>query len=99
MSSNQTSAPAAHHEPNYLLIFVGLLLLTVATVAVSQAHLPRAPAVLIGAGIALCKALLVIMFFMHLKYEGKLIYLVALFPVFLVVTMLIGFFPDLGLGR
>jgi cytochrome c oxidase subunit 4 len=43
---------------------------------------------------AAAKAALVGLYYMHLKYEGKLLWVVALFPLMLVVIMIAGFLPD-----
>jgi cytochrome c oxidase subunit IV len=60
----------------YLIVFGTLLLLLVATVAVAQTDLgpwnfPTA------VGIASAKALLILLFFMHVRYSEPLIWLVA----------------------
>ncbi|MCK6461356.1 MAG: cytochrome C oxidase subunit IV family protein [Planctomycetes bacterium] len=48
-----------------------------------------------GLGIlAAAKAALVGLYYMHLKYEGKLLWVVALFPLTLVIVMIAGFLPD-----
>jgi caa(3)-type oxidase subunit IV len=48
-----------------------------------------------GLGVmAAAKAALVGLYYMHLKYEGKLLWVVALFPLTLVVVMIAGFLPD-----
>ncbi len=44
--------------------------------------------------LAAAKAALVGLYYMHLKYEGKLLWLVALFPLTLVIVMIAGFLPD-----
>ena len=43
---------------------------------------------------AAVKAMLVAMYYMHLKYEGKLLISIILFPLVLVVIMIAGFLPD-----
>jgi cytochrome c oxidase subunit 4 len=43
---------------------------------------------------AAAKAALVGLYYMHLKYEGKLLWIVALFPLTLVIVMIAGFLPD-----
>ncbi|MBK8901640.1 MAG: cytochrome C oxidase subunit IV family protein [Anaerolineaceae bacterium] len=60
----------------YLLVYVALLALVAATVA--AAFLPAGPWNLVLAlGIALTKALLIILFFMHVKAGSRLIKLFA----------------------
>ena len=66
-----TSVPMPHHHVNYLMIFFTLVILTVVTVAVAFVHLGSLnfPVAL---AIAITKATLVILFFMHVKYSTKL---------------------------
>ncbi len=54
----------------FLAVWVALLLLLVATIAVARVHFTRF-SVLINLAIASLKAGLVVTFFMHLKYEGR----------------------------
>jgi cytochrome c oxidase subunit 4 len=44
--------------------------------------------------LAAAKAALVGLYYMHLKYEGKLLWVVALFPLTLVIVMIAGLLPD-----
>jgi cytochrome c oxidase subunit 4 len=69
----------------YLAVFAALLVLTAATVAASTINLgdPEVAGIelpinmLVALGIACVKALLVILFFMHVKYGGRLVQLVV----------------------
>jgi cytochrome c oxidase subunit 4 len=62
---------AEHKHPNYLAIFWILLSVTILEVGYSFLHVPRS--LLIGGLVALAgfKALLVALYFMHLKFERK----------------------------
>jgi cytochrome c oxidase subunit 4 len=77
----------------YLVVFGTLLVLTMVTVAISYLHLPETPAVLIGLSIALVKASLVAMYFMHLKGEKPMVFwplgLTAFLFVGLIVSVLL----------
>ena len=73
----------------YMVVFGALLALTVVTVAVSYLHLPETPAVFIGIGIALIKASLVAMYFMHLKGEKPMVYWPLGLTAFLFVGLLV----------
>ena len=68
----------AHPHPvtakPYLAVFGALLVLTVATVAVSYLRLPTTPTVLVALAIATAKASLVAVFFMHLKGERPMVF-------------------------
>jgi caa(3)-type oxidase subunit IV len=58
----------------YLTVFGALLVLTVVTVAASYLNLPTTPTVALALIIAGGKAVLVGMFFMHLKSERPMVY-------------------------
>jgi cytochrome c oxidase subunit 4 len=72
----------------YVAVWAGLLLLTGATVAVSYLDLGLAN-VVVALLIASAKASLVALFFMHLKFEDKLVWTFALVPIFF-LTLIIG---------
>ena len=84
------SEPAAHHpHPNYVGVFVGLAVLT--GVELGIAFLPWSKKVIILAliGLALWKALLVALYYMHLRFEpARLRYLVVA-PLPLAVILVI----------
>ena len=66
------------HPPTWLyyLVFVALLVLLAATVAVSEVDLGKAN-FLVAASIASAKAMLILLFFMHVRDSPPLIWLVA----------------------
>ena len=74
----------------YMFVFGALLVLTVATVGVSYLRLPEMPAVIIGISIALTKAALVAMYFMHLKGEKPMVYWPLGLTAFLFVGLIAG---------
>lgn len=91
-----------HHEnthssiKSYLLVFLGLAILTGATVLLSYAGLPHKTAIGIAILIAVIKCTLIATFFMHLRFEKKgfvIMILVALFFVGVLITSLI---EDIG---
>ena len=61
----------------YVLVFLGLICLTVATTAVAFVNLGSF-SVVAALAIAVCKALLVALFFMHVRHSTKLTRLVVL---------------------
>jgi cytochrome c oxidase subunit 4 len=67
--------------PTYFLIFAALLLLTGATVLVAELPLGGWHTVL-ALAIAAVKALLVVLFFMHLLHSARLTWIVAAAGVF-----------------
>ena len=72
-----------------MFVFGALLVLTIATVGVSYLRLPETPAVIVGISIALVKATLVAMFFMHLKGEKPMVYWPLGLTAFLFVGLLV----------
>jgi cytochrome c oxidase subunit 4 len=81
----------------YLRVFLALLVLTVAEYF--YAMLVQQHFLLLVTGLvamAAVKATLVGLFFMHVKFEGRWIYLVLVPAAFLVVALLVGIYPDIG---
>ena len=76
------------HVKIYISVFATLAALTVVTVAVSYLHLPIPKAVAVALVIALVKASLVALFFMHLISEKQIIfYILALSALFFAVLL------------
>jgi cytochrome c oxidase subunit 4 len=76
----------------YYLVFLTLIVCTAITVAVSFVDLGRFN-VLVALGIAILKATLVVLFFMHVKYSGKLTWVVvagSLFWLGILIVMTAG---------
>lgn len=73
---------AAHKRPNYILIWGYLFVLTVIEVlAAFLSHIPKHWLILILLFLAIWKALLVAMYFMHLKFERWRLRAVFLVPL------------------
>jgi cytochrome c oxidase subunit 4 len=77
----------------YLLIFVALLALTGATVGAAYVDLGALNNV-VALGIALLKASLVVLYFMHVRYAGRLIPLAIVAGVFFLVHLIGGTMGD-----
>jgi cytochrome c oxidase subunit 4 len=93
------TVPEPHHKVNYVAIFVLLVALTIVTVVVAFVHIrSETTKVLVALTIATIKAAFVALFFMHLKFEGKLIYLILLVPVFLSIVLVVALIPDIVHG-
>jgi cytochrome c oxidase subunit 4 len=74
----------AHRKqhPNYLAIWAYLFVLTIAEVAVAfMSHLPRNVLLIALVFLAVWKAALVGLYFMHLKFEGKSLRIMAVAPI------------------
>jgi cytochrome c oxidase subunit 4 len=75
----------------YILIFAALVILTVTTVYAATVDLNEHYAglnVIVALVIATCKALLVVLFFMHAYYSTKRTQLIIIAGVFWLATML-----------
>lgn len=79
---------AEHTHPNYMAIFWMLAILTVLELAVIFMGLPKLVMVILLCSLALAKASLVAMYFMHLRFEVRTLGLVAITPL-LIGTLLV----------
>ena len=66
----------------YVMIFLALMLGTALTVMAASYDFPGPLNVVVALTIAVVKATLVVLFFMHVRYSGKLIWLVIFAAVF-----------------
>ena len=90
------SVAAPHHSVNYYFVFFSLVILTIATVLIAFYRFQNEVAnLLLALMIASIKATLVAMFFMHLKFEGKLIYVIFFVPLLLCVLLICALIPDI----
>ena len=71
----------------YLLVFASLMVLTFLTVAASRYDFGAGNTV-VAMGIAILKATLVVLFFMHVKYSSRLVQLIVM-AAFLWLALLI----------
>jgi cytochrome c oxidase subunit 4 len=85
----------AHKQPNYIAIFWWLLALTIIEVAVIFMPLARVLIAILLVGLAMSKAALVAMYFMHLKFERVTLGLIAVTPLLLCVLLVFALMPDL----
>jgi cytochrome c oxidase subunit 4 len=96
--SDSSQDHAHDHSKVYLNVLIALAVLTFITVAASRIHLGRAGNIGLGLAIATVKASLVVMFFMHLKYEQRWWAGLVLFPLALVLIIIGSNLPDTGLN-
>lgn len=82
-------------HPNYVAIWVWLLVLMVAGVLATLLPLDKSAVVGLIFAIAGVKAVLVALNYMHLKSENWLIYALAIVPVLLVIAMTLVLFSDI----
>ena len=86
---------AGHHGGlSYFQVFLILLVVTVAEVGISYLDIAKSLKVITFIVMSLYKAVMVAAYFMHLKFEKKLMWVVAAAPLFLGVLIAIGTYPD-----
>lgn len=75
-------------KPNYYLVWLYLLILTIAEVGVAfVSHLPDTWLILILLFLAVWKAALVAMYYMHLKFEPPRLVIMVLAPIPLAILI------------
>ena len=86
---NETS----HPRPHYGAIFLALFVLTVLEILTANLKLPRVSVILMLVSLAITKASLVAMFYMHLKFEKILLAVIAVAPLLfsIILVLLVGF--------
>jgi caa(3)-type oxidase subunit IV len=87
-------ATTAHSHHNYIKIFIILSVLTAVEIAITLLGLPRTLLVAMLVGLAVWKAALVALHFMHLKIEKKTLTLVAIVPFVLCIFLSLMLLPD-----
>ena len=85
----------AHKRPNYILIWIYLAVLTAAELGLAF-ELPISRNLKLGLllFLAVWKALLVGLYFMHLKFEKRILAMVAVTPPMLLMMFLFITYPD-----
>ena len=84
-------AEQEHSHPPYVLIWVVLLVLTLAEVAMSL-YMTNVSKVVLAVGLifmAVWKAALVAMYYMHLRYEPARLWILAISPLPLAVILVL----------
>ena len=88
-------ASTTHTHPNYMGIFWVLLVLTVVEVALTFLGLPKFLLGSLLVVLAVWKAALVAMYFMHLKFERKTLAMIAVVPFILCLLLILTLLPDI----
>jgi cytochrome c oxidase subunit 4 len=78
-----------HSHPNYWGVWLMLLILTVFEVGVAFLPWSKEVLILLLLGLAVWKALLVALYFMHLRWEGSRLRIFAIAPLPLTVIVVI----------
>jgi cytochrome c oxidase subunit 4 len=84
-----------HDEPNYMGVFWWLLILTIVEIGVIYVPISKLAIAIMLIVLAVTKAALVALYFMHLKFERTTLALVALSPFILCVFLILMLLPDI----
>lgn len=76
-----------HQQPNYTAVFWSLFILTILEITVAKSPVAKIAVVFGLVFLAIVKAALVALFYMHLKFEKLIIYFIVAFPLFLAVVL------------
>jgi cytochrome c oxidase subunit 4 len=89
-----TATGTAHKHPNYMAIFWWLAALTAIEIAVVFAPFGKFTIGLLLVSLALTKAALVAMYFMHLRFETRTLGLIAIAPLAIATLLVFVLLPD-----
>ena len=80
---------ATHAEPRYARIFWVLLILTILEITVANLHIYRPVMIFSLVLLAIVKASLVALFYMHLKFEKLFLYILMAIPLTLSIVLIL----------
>ena len=78
---------ASDNHPNYIMVWLGLAVLTAVEIGVAFLPWSRTVVIILLVFLALWKALMVALYFMHLKYEKSPLRILAVAPLPLAVIL------------
>jgi cytochrome c oxidase subunit 4 len=84
------------HHPNYVAVWGWLILLALLSVLIGALPLSYGMTLLLVFEIAVIKSLLVVMYFMHLRFESLLIYVLLIIPLLFFAILVMVLFPDIA---
>jgi caa(3)-type oxidase subunit IV len=77
----------AHEKRPYLWVFLWLGVLTAIEISITYTGLPKTVQIILLVGLAAAKVALVALFYMHLRYDFRILALIGGFPFFLALVM------------
>ena len=86
LTNTPVATPRAHHPP-YIAIFAGLAVLTMIELIVAFLPWHKRTIVVLLVGMAIWKALLVALYYMHLRFEPNRLRILAVAPLPLAVIL------------
>ncbi len=84
----ETKQVIEHKQPNYVGIFAVLVVLTAIEIGVTFTSLPRIPILI---PLAVLKAGLVVLFYMHLKFDRGIFGLIFVIGVLMGISLILAF--------
>ncbi|MCA9064692.1 MAG: cytochrome C oxidase subunit IV family protein [Planctomycetaceae bacterium] len=84
------------HHVNYLYVFIALCGFTGLSVIFDIVHMSRPVTIVLVLAVATAKAMCVMMFFMHLKFEGNWKYVLLVPTTILAIGLPFALLPDIG---
>lgn len=79
--ASEAASEAEHEEPRYMVVWGALALLTLVEIGVAFLGLSRSLTILALIGLAIWKAMLVALYYMHLRFEPRMLRVVAAAPL------------------
>jgi cytochrome c oxidase subunit 4 len=96
LAGNMSHDSHSTHHVNYLAIFFVLCGCTALSVVFDVLSMSKPVTMVLVLAVACAKALCVMMFFMHLKFEGNWKYVLLAPTTILAIGLPIALFPDIG---
>ena len=88
----------ASHNVNYFMVFVALCICTLLSIIFDAVQInTKAVLIVLVLGVAVAKALFVMAYFMHLKFEGKWKFVLLAPTIILALGLPLALLPDVGL--
>ena len=84
-------------HPNYVAVWLWLVALLIASVGVTTLPVPTGVALFLIFAMAVVKAVLVALNYMHLKFEHLLIYSMAIVPLVIFFVLWVVLYQDIAL--
>lgn len=89
----------SHARPKYIAVWAWLVFLLIISLAAVYLPFSQTITVAIIFVVAAVKAFLVVVNFMHLKFEERLVRLIAIIPVIFFIIMTVALIPDIVYNR
>ena len=95
MGDMMATEHAEHAEPNYFAIMVVLTILTIIEIIIPQFISAKLTAGTLLVLLAVVKAVIVALYFMHLRFERSILGVIAMTPMAICVFLIVMLLPDI----